>query len=101
MEESLAAFRDEAKENRQPEAPGERRFNSGGLDAEIKILPAPGQGRGISLDIPFYRTLQQGRTYSPAGRLGGVEFLLSCWSNAERPETSAGYLSAFVEIQYW
>jgi hypothetical protein len=28
MEESLAAFRDEAKENRQPEAPGECRFNS-------------------------------------------------------------------------
>ena len=56
MEESLAAFRDEAKENRQPEAQEERRFNSGGLDAEIKILPAPGQRRGVSLDIPFYRT---------------------------------------------
>jgi hypothetical protein len=56
MEESLAAFCDEAKENRQPEAQGEGRFNSGGLDAEIKILPAPGQRGGISLDIPFYRT---------------------------------------------
>jgi hypothetical protein len=55
MEESLAAFRDEAKENRQSEGQGEHRFNSGGLDAEIKILPALGQRRGISLDIPFYR----------------------------------------------
>jgi hypothetical protein len=63
MEESLAVFRDEAKENRQPEAQEERRFNSGGLDAKIKILPAPGQRRGISLDIPFYRPWRQGRSY--------------------------------------
>jgi len=69
MEESLAVFRDEAKENRQPEAQEERRFNSGGLDAKIKILPAPGQRRGISLDIPFYRPWRQGRSYFLEPRL--------------------------------
>jgi hypothetical protein len=70
MEESLAAFRDEGKENRQPEGQGGRRFNSGVLDAEIKILPAPGQRRGISLDIPFYRPWRQGRTYFSRNALG-------------------------------
>ena len=45
MEESLAAFRDEAKQNRKPEpgALGRVPFQLKGLDAETKILPAPGQ----------------------------------------------------------
>ena len=68
-EESLALWaRDE------PERPARARHRGcpiklGGLDAETKILPAPGRRGSISLDIPLYRTWRQGRRYFSEHRL--------------------------------